>query len=202
MLIDRNISRIDAFILIILYGLYLFQLLQQRTRFDGFANHVSRKIAFKQSIVITVGTAFLLGSAWLLVHSATNLATIFHIPVSLVGIILIAVGTSLPELAFGLKAVTLKHEAEVLGNVLGSVVANSTLVLAITALISPIQVQDFSVILTIMSFLIVVLVLFLVGVYTDKKLDTKEALVLLLVYFLFLISEFGVEVANRLGNSF
>lgn len=200
MLLDGDITRLEGLLLLVFYGLYLFRLFQQRTQFAGFTNHVSREVAFRQGLVFLVGTLALLAGAEFLVMAAGNLAELVQIPVSLVGIVLVAVGTSLPELAFGLKAVELRHEGEVLGNILGSVVANSTLVLALTALIQPIVVEDFSLIATTMIFLLGVLVLFLVGVYTDKKLDIKEALVLLLVYFMFLIAEFGVEIIQRING--
>lgn len=201
MLLDGALNRVEAVVLLVFYGLYLFRLLQQHSKFAGFTNHTTREVALKQGLYFIVGTAFLLASAQLLVHSAQQIAIAVQIPVSLVGIILVAIGTSLPELVFGLKAVKLKHEGEILGNVLGSVVANSTLVLAITALINPIVVEDFSVIMTTAIFLVIVLGLFLAGVHTDKKLSIREALVLLLIYLLFIISEFGVEIIDRLNEN-
>lgn len=200
MLLDGDITRLEGLLLLVFYGLYLFRLFQQRTRFAGFANHVSREVALRQGVIFLFGALVLLASAEVLVYAAQSLADVVGVPISLIGIVLVAVGTSLPELAFGLKAVELKHESEVLGNILGSVVANSTLVLALTALINPVVVEDFSLMATTMVFLLGVLVLFLFGVYTDKKLDVKEALVLLLVYLMFLIAEFGVEIVQRING--
>lgn len=177
MLLDGKLARIEGVLLLFFYLLYLLRLFQQRTQFSGFRNHVKRETAIKQGFVFLVGAIFLLGSAELLVYASQNIAAVIDLPISLIGIVLVAVGTSLPELAFELKAVSLKHEGEFLGDVLGSVVANSTLVLAITAMIHPITVEDFSVIGTTMVFLLVVLGLFLAGVYTDKKLSIREALV-------------------------
>ncbi|MBM4402152.1 MAG: sodium:calcium antiporter [Candidatus Cloacimonetes bacterium] len=194
LLLDGTLSRIDGLILLIFYGLYIFRLLRQRTRFQELFNHLEVKSVLREAVVFIVSIIVLLISSKVLVEAAKNLAASFNIPVSLIGLFLVAVGTSLPELAFGLKAVELKHTGLVLGNVLGSVVANSTLVLAVTALIAPITIASFSLIFSAVAFLIVVLLLFEIGVYTDKKLDVQEGLILLFVYILFIITEFGLQL--------
>lgn len=196
LLLDGRLGRAEALILLIFYGLYLFRLLQQQVKFSSLVKHTPRAEALKQAGYFILATLFLLGSAQLLVYSATQIALYLKIHLTLVGIVLVAVGTSLPELAFGLKAVKLKHEGEVLGNVLGSVVTNSTIVLALTALISPITLAQPTSVSVSALFLLGVLTLFLIGVYNDKKLDVREALVLLFTYLLFLIFEFGVEIFN------
>lgn len=194
LLLDKTLSRLEAVILLVFYLLYVLRLLQQRTRFSGFANHVEKKVAVQQVGVFAVAILFLVGSSQLVVFAAKGLAVSLDVPVALIGLFVVAVGTSLPELAFGLKAVELKHSGQILGNLLGSVVANSTLVLAITSLISPIQVTNLSLVFSSIFFLVLVLVLFEIGVYTDKKLSVREALALLLVYFLFLLTEFGLQL--------
>lgn len=194
LLLDGILSRFDAIILLIFYGFYILRLFQQKTHFQELFNHVDEKLVLREVGVFVVAIVFLLLSAEGLVYSAKNLAFNLNIPVSLIGLFLVAVGTSLPELAFGLKAVELKHTGQILGNLMGSVVANSTLVLAVTALITPIVIHDFSLIFSSVAFLVAVLLLFEIGVYTDKKLDIQEGLILLFVYIFFLITEFSLQI--------
>lgn len=194
LLLDGTLSRFDAIILLIFYGFYILRLFQQKTHFQELINHVEEKLVLREVGVFIVAIVFLLLSAQGLVYSAKNLAITLNIPLSLVGLFLVAVGTSLPELAFGLKAVELKHTGQILGNLMGSVVANSTLILAVTALIEPIVIENFSLIFSSVAFLVTVLVLFQIGVYTDKKLDVQEGIMLLFVYILFIITEFSLQL--------
>ncbi len=194
LLIDGTLSRVDALALLIFYALYILRLFHQRTHFQDLVNHVDTKLIWREVTIFVIAIFFLLASSEVLVYSAKNLAYDFNIPVSLIGLFLVAAGTSLPELAFGLKAVELKHTGQVLGNLLGSVVANSTLVLALTALVSPIVISNFSLIFSSVAFLITVLVLFEIGVYTDKKLDVQEGIMLLFVYIFFIITEFFLQL--------
>lgn len=196
LLLDGTLSRLDGLVLLIFYGFYLARVIQQRTHFQQVSNRVEKRVAAREIWVFPIAILSLFGSSSLLVWSAQNLAIQLSIPVSLVGLFVVAVGTSLPELAFGLKAVELKHTGQVLGNLLGSVVANSTLVLGLTVLISPISIQDWSLYLVSIFFLVIVLILFEIGVYTDKKLDVREGLLLIFVYLIFLLTEFGVQLVR------
>ncbi len=77
---------------------------------------------------------------------------------------------------------------------------NSTLVLALTALVSPIQVEAVEVFLVPIIYLITILVIFEVFVRTDKKLVAWEGVFLILVYVVFLLTEIGLEFfEHRLG---
>lgn len=195
--LDGLLSRIDAIILLIFYALYLYRLISQRSYFPDLSNYISRKDAIYQTFIFVTSTILLFSSGKLLVDSAVQIAQILRIPTMLIGLILVSVGTSLPELAHGLRAVKLNHNGQVLGDILGSVVSNATVVLAIAALVEPIKLGNFSPLLTSAFFLFVVIALFLIGVYTDKKLSLKEALVLLAAYFIFVTTELGLQIVDQ-----
>lgn len=197
---DKKLSGGDAAVLLILYGVYLVNLLTTRKtdNFSGSNQHTSQE-TLKLTAFLIGGILLLLVSGQVIVLTSKNLATLLNIPVSLVGLLVVAVGTSLPELAFGLKAVKFHHQGLILGNILGSVVANSTLILATTSLLNPIVIQDFSLIFSASLFLVLTLLFFLYGVYTDKKLDVTEGIVLLFLYLFFLITELGLEFLNLKG---
>lgn len=197
---DKELGRGDAVILLILYGIYIVNLLTTR-KTDNFSNsnQESSQETLKWATFLITGVALLLISGQVIVFTSKNLAGFLNIPVSLVGLLLVAVGTSLPELAFGLKAVKLHHQGLILGNILGSVVANSTLILATTSLLNPIVIQDFSLIFSSSLFLVLTLLFFLYGVYTDKKLDVTEGIALLFLYIFFLIAELGLELLKVKG---
>ncbi len=94
-----------------------------------------------KSILYTVGgLALLAGGATLLVEGATSIARGFGIPESIIGLTLVAVGTSLPELATGVVAAWRKHTDIIIGNILGSNLFNILCILGISAMISPVEV--------------------------------------------------------------
>lgn len=197
MLLDKHLGVIDGIILLLLYGVYIYRLIGQQGYFPEGHREISRKEALKEVSIFVLAIAVLFGASIMVVQTSINIATVLAIPVLLIGLILVSAGTSLPELAHGLRAITLKHDGQILGDILGSVVANATIVLGIAAIINPIQLESFTPIFVSAVYLVIVLILFLVGVYTDKKLQVREALVLLFVYFLFILTELGLEIVEK-----
>lgn len=95
----------------------------------------------KASALCVVALAFLAGGAHCLVEGATSLAEKFGIPDAVIGLTLVAVGTSLPELATAAVAAWRKHGDVVIGNIMGSNLFNTLGILGVTAAISPIPFE-------------------------------------------------------------
>lgn len=197
LLVDSVLSRGDAVVLIIFYMLYIMRLLDQRKSFHEMPQRVSKKEAIHNLLVFAMGAALLIFSAQTLVYASKGIAAELGLSIGIVGLLIVALGTSLPELAFQLRAGKQNDDSLVLGNLIGSVVANSTLVLAITALVRPINIQNVSMYITSVIFLGIVLVLFEVIVRQDKKLGVVEGLIFIFLYIFFLITEFGVGFASH-----
>jgi cation:H+ antiporter len=138
-----------------------------------------------------MGMALLILASDMLVRIAERIAVILNLPTIIIGMILIAVGTSLPELSFEIAAIRKKEVEMALGNILGSVVANSTLILGVTVLLSPITLNDGirPYLVATLSF-ITAFSLFWIFVRSKKQLDRWEGLILLLVFLLFVVFEF------------
>lgn len=199
MLLDGRLTRIDGLLLLATYGVYNFTVLQGRERvkkrvglrkFLQRLNHLARG-ANTQIAWIFFGTALLIFSADGIVRTAGLVAQNFHLPLILVGLFLVAIGTSLPELSFEIAAVRKKQVAMVFGDLLGSIAANSTLILGVVALISPIILDGgFKVYFwAILAFLLIFLT-FWFFVRTKKKLERWEGLILVLIYLAFMVFEF------------
>lgn len=191
LLADLTLSRGDGLFLLLLYGFYVLTLSRRGTS-RGSVEEVKKVELWQNLFYFAVALIFLLASSALLVDSAQNLAQLISIPISLIGLFAVALGTSLPELTFELEAVA-EHGGFVLGDLFGSVVANSTLALGLAAIISPFQIQSLSLYLSTTVFLIVTLLLFVIFIRTDRKLEVPEGLILLFLYIFFLLTEFGVE---------
>jgi len=161
---------------------------------EGFIRRLIRRINHRGTKTelawIFLGVALLLFSADMLVRIARQIALALNIPILLIGLLLVAIGTSLPELAFELKAVREKQSGMVFGDLLGSIVANGTLVIGVTSLISPIRIQAFDEYLLATMTFVVMFALFYIFIRTKKKLERWEGAALLGVYLLFILLEF------------
>ncbi len=89
---------------------------------------------------LLVGIAGVIWGAQILLDGAVNLARLFHISEAVIGLSLVAVGTSLPELAVSLIAALRGHAAVALGNIIGSNIANILLIIGTTASITPLAI--------------------------------------------------------------
>ncbi|MEK7595345.1 MAG: sodium:calcium antiporter [Patescibacteria group bacterium] len=187
LLMDGVLSRLDGLILISGYFFYLVLVLKKSSFMERLEEKILRTNVYKQFIILSVSTLLLLASSDLLVKEAESLSIKLNIPLIFIGITITAIGTSLPELAFGLKAIKSAHKSEVLGNVAGSVIANSTIVLGTTALLTPIRQENISN-ASFLSFF-VILAIFSVFSVTNKRIDRLEAFILLVIYIIFVLVE-------------
>lgn len=94
----------------------------------------------KAGIFVLAGLGLLVAGAYILVEGAVSIARDFGISEAVIGLTIVAVGTSLPELATALVAAYRKHSDVIIGNVLGSNIFNILSILGITAMVSPIPV--------------------------------------------------------------
>jgi len=199
LLLDGTLSRVDGIILLLVYGMYNFGLMQAKTkRGHGGYGKILRKILTKgtrkkmnKSLVwLFLGSAMLIFSADMIVKIGTALGQSLGVPVFLIGLFLVAIGTSLPELSFEIETIKKKQIGMALGDLLGSVVANSTLILGIVSLINPIVLAN-----GLNSYLLaaaafgVTFVLFWQFVKSKRKLERWEGAVLLVAYALFILLE-------------
>ena len=131
----------------------------------------------------------LLIASWGVVQSAQIFADALNVTLPIIGILIIGLGNALPETYFAIVSARKHQTWLILGNLMGSVIVCSTLVLGIVVLISPIKNIDFSPFSIARIFLIISAVFFLIVVRTDQKITKKEGLLLIGIYILFLLTE-------------
>jgi len=133
--------------------------------------------------LVVGGVGLWLGSEWL-VEAAVSIAEDLGVSDRVIGITVVSIGTSIPELAASIIAVIKKEKAISLGNLIGSNIFNIMLVLGITAIVSPITVKDQGFITNDLFFMtFIAFVLFpLVFAPSKMKLSWMEGLVLLSIY--------------------
>jgi cation:H+ antiporter len=193
MVIGGSLSRIDGVILVGVFVYYILRMIKQRKEFSKEIQDPTKRweiVLYMFVFIISLVLLFL--SAKYAVKYATELAIELFFPPILIGLFLLALGTTLPELVFTVKAVTSKHTEIALGDIIGSVVVNSTLVLGITAMIYPIK-ADFLLFFTSAMFMILVAFLFITFIESSRKLTWKEGISMILLYSFFIMIEFYIK---------
>ena len=195
LMLDGNISRVDGIILLGSLVFYFRQLLKSEERFTKiFVNHFRKGWAELKSFFKDLGIFFgsvllLIISAEGVVFSASQISLMFNLPLIIIGLFLVAFGTSIPEIFFGTRSVLMGHKEMIAGDVLGSVVVNSSLALGLVALITPFDIANFSFYSVGILFTIITALTFLIFSWTEHKITPKEAIVLLGIYILFVLFE-------------
>ncbi len=143
---------------------------------------------YKAILYLAIGGVALWGGSELLISGAVGLAERFNVSQRIIGVSIISIGTSIPELSASIIAVMKKEKAISLGNLLGSNIFNVLAVLGLTSMVHPIEIVDRGLIdidiywMLGVSFLILPLSFF----YNKKNFGKLEAVILLSVYAAFL----------------
>ncbi|MDA3822583.1 MAG: sodium:calcium antiporter, partial [Bacteroidales bacterium] len=142
----------------------------------------------KTIIFLVLGLILLLASGKFLVESSVTIARHFKIPSGIIGLTIVAFGTSAPELLVSLQAAIQGHPDMALGNVVGSNISNILLVLGITTIIFPLVVHRNSILRDwpILIVISLILGLFLLDLYISR-LEGVLFLILLIAYLVFSI---------------
>jgi len=187
---DGVLERYEGLILLSLLIVFLFYLLkvQKHVVLEEEINDNEILPVYLIIIYIVIGGLGLWGGSELLIKGAVNLASDFGISERIIGVTIISIGTSIPEMAASLIAVAKKEKAISIGNLLGSNVFNILAVLGITSIISPIHVHDPGLLdYDIIWMLVMALLVFpLVFTPVRMKLSWKEGLILFGLYIVFI----------------
>ena len=188
----NQISRPEGFILLLSITAILFYLfVYQKKSISEFSDDFDRsKISISKSFLHIIFSGFLL---WLgsetLIKSAISVATQFEISQRVISITMVAIGTSIPELAASVVASLKKQNDLSIGNLIGSNIFNLLVVIGITSSISPMYGIENSTIyndmLWVVLFSVIILPLALVG--RKSVLTRKKGIMLLALYLIFII---------------
>jgi cation:H+ antiporter len=172
------------FFLVFLYytvGDFVTQRADNGTNGVGMPGGARENGVARYLIICAVGLAALVGGADVTVNAAVNLARALGVPEVVIGLTVLAVGTSLPELVASVAATMRGHAELAIGNVVGSNIFNLLLVLGVTSVIRPIPLQPGGH-LDLLVVAVLSLILFLVSMTNDRKIVRTEACLLLVIY--------------------
>jgi len=194
LLIDGEMSRMDGWILIMGLGLMILWMVLQGLRRDHdpmedeYEQEIPRISTPKALLWLALGMVLLLGSSRALVWGAVNIAHALGISDLIIGLTVVAVGTSLPELAASVISALRKEPDIAIGNVIGSNMFNLLAVLGLPGVIMPhaLEPEVLSRDFPYMIGLSIALFAMAYGFKGDGRLNRWEGLLLLLAYFAYL----------------
>ncbi len=178
-----GVSRLEGLILITCFALYMRVLYVQRRSDDYVPDAESRTSAgiSKEIIKLAAGGAGVFLGAKLLVDSAMAIALAIGVSESIIGVTLVAFGTSVPELAVSISAIRKNCEDLFIGNIIGSNIFNILWVGGIASLVGPLAVDDVLLRFSV-PVMIFVAALLLVFMRTKWKLERWEGAVFVALY--------------------
>lgn len=179
----HDISRIDGIIFLLLmcaFMVYLIFVAKSEKNSSDEETPVKKMAVWKMIVFILVGGAGIIFGSQITVNSATEIARHFGMSERLIGLTIIAFGTSLPELITSVIAAIKKNADIAIGNVVGSNIFNILFVLGLTAVISPINYANAFIVDNIMALVAMILLFFCV--LKNKKLGRIGGIIMLLSY--------------------
>jgi cation:H+ antiporter len=186
MSIDGKLSMLDGILFLGLMGAYLLFLIQSDQVEDIDDQNDKAKFAWGKTILfLFIGFLFVVGGANFAIESAGNIARSFGISEWIIGLFLVAFGTSLPELTVSIKAALSNNADMAIGAIIGSNVANFTMVLGLSSIINPLNVDLSTNFFDITAALIVSVMLVFI---TANKLYNKSAGIVLMTILALVIS--------------
>lgn len=181
MILDRSISRLDGIILLLAMIIYIIIIIMQAKRGGTDTTEDDKNMPVSKSLIfIIAGLAAVICGGQLVVNNATIIAKSLGMSDTLVGLTIVAIGTSLPELVTSITAARKGDSGIALGNAVGSCIFNILFILGATSLISPVNVANELITDTIILIAVCVMVTVFAG---TKKITSKaEGIIMILCY--------------------
>jgi cation:H+ antiporter len=195
--LDGKFSRIDGSILVLLGIIFFIRIYNQSHKFSKKFKYEKKDHFIKNSIFLILSLSLLILGAFMVVKYSLLFAEDIKIPEIIIGITILAFGTCLPELVFSINAVKKNHDELALGDVLGTVVTDSTIVLGLVALISPFSYD-------VRNIYLLGGAMFIAGIFatlfmkSDKTIKKGEGVLLIIAYILFVMLEFLITKSYSL----
>lgn len=180
------ITKLNALVLLMIFLLFLYYMYRQVKKDKSETDeHIQTFSNIKIWILIIAGLAGLVIGGKLVVDNAIDIAVILGVSEKIIGFTIVAVGTSLPELATSVVAAFRKNTNIAVGNIVGSNIFNILFILPVSALVNPlIYNKAFN---SDMYFLSIGTLLLFIAMFTGRKrkLDRWEAALLLIAYLIY-----------------
>lgn len=187
--LDGSFSRGEGVVLIMVGSFFYYWILRKIRK---EISTTDTEFSFWNVLFFLASMGFLLLGAYLTVKYGVNLAEMLKINPILIGMFVVGLGTTLPELFFSIKAVQKNHDGLALGDILGTVMSDATIAVGVVALIHPFSFEQHLVRLTGLFMLIAATFLFYL-MKTEKTLTKRHAIFLIVFYIGYVFLEYLVN---------
>jgi len=181
---DGKIQWYDAVIMLVFFIIFMYMTLKEAKsgKIQEEESETRKKPMSKlMSIVwIVVGLACLIGGSTIFVNGASSLAATLGVDPAIIGLTIVAMGTSLPELATSVVSASKGNSGIAIGNVLGSNVFNILFILGVTGVICPLDIQGITTL--DLSVMVIAMILLWLFSYTKLRIERWEGVVLVLIF--------------------
>ena len=182
-----GISRVDSLYLLLIFAIFMIDSFKSAKKGGDEAEENTKSMPMVTAILlITTGLNGLIWGGQFFVDHTVSIAERFHVSEAFISITLMAVGTSLPELATCVVAAMKGKNQLALGNIIGSNIFNISLIIGTSAFISPFEIQTISTVDIAMVIVSVLLLWMAAFTFKRKKLDRAEGAIFLLVYIAYI----------------
>lgn len=190
--LDGSFSRIDGGILLSIFFVYVGSIIVQQVRVANIVERIPFKDIWQDIVVFNMALVAILLASSYMVQSSIHIADTFKVPAFLVGLFLVALGNSAPEIAFQIKSAKSGVMDMGFGNSMGSLIVNTLLVTGTAALARPFTFPFKNFVFSYIYALIVVVVT--IFLFKQKAISRKQGFVLLGLFVAFLVANlfFGV----------
>lgn len=186
---DKNLlTRADGLMLLSLFIIFMYYLIEMAltSKEEMNTEQTTEKIPMSKSIIMSIlGVLGIIIGGDIVVNSASNIALTFGMSQNLVGLTIVAVGTSLPEFVTSIVAARRGESDIAIGNVVGSNLFNILFVLGASSTIHNIEIHP--IVFLDMLFMIIVTMLGFVLSATKKSINRGEGIVLSIMYVLYMV---------------
>ena len=192
---DNELNRFEGFLLIALLVIFVYKVLKNSDSIE-LLNDVDDKLKltsnFKILIWLFIASLTLYYGAEFLVDGAVKFANQINISEAVISVSIVAIGTSIPELAASLVAIAKNEKSISVGNLIGSNIFNIGSVLGITAIIKDIPIADEIIQRDIIWMMVFTVLIMLLSVLPEKnKISKYKGLIMLIAYFVFIFLAFA-----------
>lgn len=188
--LNGSYSRIEGIALIVAGSLFYYLVFKNGVKISERLNNGNGK--YKNILLLLVAMAMLLVGSHFTVTSATDLAHALKISPILIAMLVVSLGTTMPEFFYSLKSVKKKDDGLAIGDIMGSVLADATIVVGVLAVISPFSFPIKIVYITGV-FMVVASLVLLRFMLSGRTISKKEGFMLLAFWLIYAVVEFIVN---------
>ena len=187
---SNTLSRADGIILLLLFAVFLYYIIEVAIKSKNNQNHEQveslsskdKKIAL---LKFFLGLGGLIFGGYLVVENAQSIAISLGMSETLVGLTIVAIGTSLPELITSIVAAIKKESEIALGNIIGSNIFNIMFVLGVSSSIRPIVLEK-NLNIDLILMIVLTLVVMIFSTTHNRKINRAEGIIIFIIYIAYL----------------